>query len=78
MKDFVANELENIHTFISESQKGSNTKDKEKDMTNVKDLLKVKDIVDEVFSQNDATVLRLDALDEALKMLKEHEAAKSS
>jgi|JI91814BRNA_FD_contig_41_2492787_length_2491_multi_2_in_0_out_0_3 hypothetical protein len=45
-------------------------------MNNVKDLLKVKDIVDEVFAQDANNILRLDALDESLKMLKDFEAAK--
>ena len=60
MREFVAAQLEQIGNYISDSQKGSNIKDK--DINDVKVLISVKDIVDEVNSQNDKTILRLDAL----------------
>jgi dynein heavy chain len=76
MKDFVASELDKIQNFIQDSTKGSTTKDK--DIEDVKVLIAVKDIVDNVNATNDQTILRLDALDESLKMLKEAEIAKES
>lgn len=66
MGKYIATELEQIHTFISETSKGGTTKDK--NIQDVKTLISVKDSVDSVFTLNDEIVLRLDCLDESLRM----------
>lgn len=76
MGKFIANELEQIHTFLTETTKGASTKDK--NIQDVKTLISVKDAVDSVFVQNDEIVLRLDCLDEALRLFHEHNLAKDS
>jgi len=76
MGRYIANELEAIHSFISETTKGSQTKDK--NINDVKVLISVKDSVDSVFNENDLVVLRLDCLDESLRMFQEHQIAKDS
>ena len=48
MGRYIANELESIHNFISETSKGSQTKDK--NINDVKVLISVKDSVDSVFN----------------------------
>ena len=48
MGKYIATELEQIHTFISETSKGASTKDKS--ISDVKTLISVKDNVDIVFS----------------------------
>jgi hypothetical protein len=76
MGKYIANELEAIHSFLSETTKGASTKDK--NIQDVKTLISVKDSVDSVFNLNDEIVLRLDCLDESLRMFQEHQIAKDS
>jgi len=76
MGKYIATELEQIHGFIGETSKGASTKDK--NIQDVKTLISIKDSVDIVFTQNDDMVLRLDCLDEALRMFHEHQIAKDS
>lgn len=76
MGKYIATELEQIHSFISETTKGAATKDK--NIQDVKTLISVKDSVDSVFTLNDDIVLRLDCLDESLRMFHEHQIAKDS
>jgi hypothetical protein len=66
MGKFIQNGLEDIHSYIIETTKGAATKDKS--LTDVKTLIGVKDNVDGVFNQKDEIILKLDCLDESLKM----------
>ena len=66
MNKYLQNGLEEIHTFISETTKGAQTK--EKNLNDTKLLISVKDNVDSVFNLKDEIVLKLDCLDESLKM----------
>ena len=70
MGKYIQSGLEEIHNFISETSKGAQTKDK--NIQDVKNLITVKDSVENVFSLNDEIVLKLDCLDESLKMFQEH------
>jgi hypothetical protein len=76
MGKYISSELEQIHSFISETTKGAATKDK--NIQDVKTLISVKDNVDSVFNLNDEIVLRLDCLDESLRMFHEAQIAKDS
>lgn len=76
MGKYIVSGLEDIHNFISETSKGANTK--EKNIYDVKTLISVKDHVENVFLLNDEMVLKLDCLDESLKMFHEHQIAKDS
>jgi hypothetical protein len=42
LKKFIASEIKRLHDLMQQTKNEINTKDKEKDMTNVKQLLKVK------------------------------------
>ena len=66
MGKFIQSGLEELHKFIVETTQGAATKDKS--ITDVKTLISVKDNVDNVFNLKDEIILRLDCLDEALKM----------
>jgi len=55
-----------VYNFISETTKGAQTKDK--NIQDVKNLISVKDNVESVFNLNEEIVLKLDCLDESLKM----------
>ena len=66
MGKYIVSGLEEIHNFISETTKGASTKDK--NIQDVKTLISVKDHVDNVHNLNDEIVLKLDCLDESLKM----------
>lgn len=68
--------LEEIHSFILDTTKGSQTKDK--NIHDVKTLISIKDNVESVFNLNDEIVLKLDCLEESLKMFQEHGIAKDS
>lgn len=48
MGKYIATELEQIHSFISDTSKGATTKDK--NISDVKTLISVKDNVDIVFA----------------------------
>lgn len=76
MGKYIQSGLEDIHHFISETTKGAQTKDK--NIQDVKTLISVKDNVESVFNLNDEIVLKLDCLDESLKMFQDHQIAKDS
>lgn len=65
MTKYISGGLEEIHSYIMETMKGAQTKDKE--LTDVKTLISIKDSVESTFTRNDQTILELDSLDEALK-----------
>ena len=75
MNKYIQNGLEELHTFMNETTKGAATKDKNV-AGDTKTLISVKDNVDSVFNQKDEIVLKLDCLDEALKMFQSHEIPK--
>jgi hypothetical protein len=58
--------LDEIHTYLSDTVKGGSTKDK--NINDVKTLITIKDNIDTVFTNNDEIILKLDILDESLKM----------
>ena len=76
MGKYIQTGLEDIHHFITETTKGAQTKDK--NIQDVKTLIQVKDNVESVFNLNDEIILKLDCLDESLKMFHEHQIAKDS
>ena len=76
MAKFISSGLEELHSFIVETSKGAQTKDK--NIHDVKTLISVKDHVESVFNLNDEIVLKLDCLEESLKMFQEHGIAKDS
>ena len=65
-KNVVA-QIEQLQEFMKETTGGLNVKDK--DLQDVKELIKVKDHVETVNSKGDSITLQLDQLDEALKVL---------
>lgn len=76
MGKFIQTGLEELHNFIVETTKGAQTKDK--NIHDVKTLISVKDYVESVFNLNDEIVLKLDCLEESLKMFHDHGIAKDS
>lgn len=76
MGKYIQSGLEELHTFIVDTTKGAQTKDK--NIQDVKTLISVKDHVESVFNLNDEIVLKLDCLEESLKMFQEHGIAKDS
>ena len=76
MAKYIQGGLEEIHSFILEITKGAQTKDK--NIQDVKTLISVKDYVESVFSLNDEIILKIDCLEESLKMFADHGIAKDS
>jgi hypothetical protein len=66
MGKYIVSQLDEIHTYLSETQKGGSTKDK--NINDVKTLIGIKDNIDTVFANNDEIILKLDIIDESLKM----------
>jgi len=66
MDRHVKKELERLTTLMTESKKELNTKDK--DMKDVKSLLKVKEHVESTQRDTDLITLNIDQLDESLKL----------
>ena len=69
MEKHIKSSLEELHTFIVEATKGAQTKDK--NILDVKTLISVKDYVDSVYNKNDEIILKLDCLEETLRMFSE-------
>jgi len=66
MEKHLKSGLDELHNFIVETTKGAQTKDK--NINDVKTLISVKDYVDSVYNKNDEIILKLDCLEEALRM----------
>lgn len=66
MDKYIKSGLEELHSFIVETTKGAQTKDKS--ITDVKTLISIKDYVDSVYNKNDDIILKLDCLEESLRM----------
>jgi hypothetical protein len=77
MQKHVTSSLEQINTFIQDTNKGIALKDKDVE-NDVKQLINVKDLVEEVFSRNDEMIFWLDCVDETLKLFQSKGIAKDS
>jgi hypothetical protein len=60
LKKYVSNEIKRLSDLMSSTKSAINTKDKDKDMTNVKQLLGVKAMVEKTQAQQDAISLQID------------------
>jgi dynein heavy chain, axonemal len=69
MEKYIKGGLDELHNFIVETTKGAQTKDK--NIQDVKTLISVKDYVDSVYNKNDEIILKLDCLEESLRMFQE-------
>lgn len=76
MEKYIKGGLEELHNFIVETTKGAQTKDK--NIQDVKTLISVKDYVDSVYNKNDEIILKLDCLEESLRMFQEKGHPKDS
>jgi len=78
MDKYIKSQLEFMKQWMDEKTEGcQNTPEKEIE-TNVKNLILMKDHVDEVLLKNDKTILDLDQLDEGLKFFAKEGIAKDS
>jgi len=77
MAKYITSSLEQISEFISTTSKGINLKDKDIE-NDVKELIAVKEHVENVQSRNDEMVFWLDCVDESLKLFQKNEKAKDS
>jgi dynein heavy chain len=67
-------QIEALQNFMKDTTAGANTKNK--DLSDVKSLIGVKDCMEQVFLQKDQKTLLLDQLDESLKFLQTHGISK--
>jgi len=74
---YVSHSLEQISEFISSTMKGINLKDKDVE-NDVKELIAVKEHVENVHNRNDEMMIWLDCVDETLKHFQRNEKAKDS
>lgn len=77
MAKYISSSLEQISEFIGTTSKGINLKDKDIE-NDVKQLIAVKEHVENVQSRNDEMVFWLDCVDESLKLFQKNEKAKDS
>jgi hypothetical protein len=68
--------IESTQNWMKETAAGATVKDK--DISDVKVLIGIKDNVDEIQAKNDQITLKLDQLDESLRLLQSHQMAKES
>lgn len=67
LQKYITNEILALQTFMKETAQGAQIKDK--DISDVKTLIGVKDKIEDVKIKNDEITLKLDQLEEALSML---------
>jgi len=77
MSKYISSSLEEIADFISTTSKGINLKDKDIE-NDVKQLISVKEHVENVQIKNDEMIFWLDCVDESLKLFQKNEKAKES
>jgi dynein heavy chain len=71
LKKYIANELKRLQELMSSTKADINTKDKDKDLTSVKQLLNVKEKVEDTQKQQTNIDLQIDQLDESIKLMLE-------
>jgi len=76
MDRHIKKELDRLTNLMSDSKRELNTKDKE--MKDVKVLLKVKEYVEEIQANTDLITLNIDQLDESLKLFQQHKLTKDA
>ena len=72
----ITRQIENLQSFMKETAAGASTKDK--DFSDVKVLIDIKDHYELVFNEKDSVTLQLDQLEESLRLLQVHGIAKES
>lgn len=78
MKKYISAEIKRLQDLMQTTKNEINTKDKDKDMSNVKQLLKVKENVEHTQLQQENINLQIDQLDESIKLLLENKKIKES
>lgn len=78
MKKYISTEIKRLQELMQTTKSEINTKDKDKDMTNVKQLLKVKENVEQTQLQQENINLQIDQLDESIKLLLENKKIKDA
>jgi len=76
MKKYIAYEVKRLQDLMQSTKSEINTKDKDKDMTSVKQLLKVKEKVDTTQKEQENINLQIDQLDESIKLMLENKKIK--
>jgi dynein heavy chain len=77
MAKYISSSLEQISEFISTTSKGINLKDKDIE-NDVRELIAVKEHVENVQGRNEEMIFWLDCVDESLKLFQKNEKAKDS
>jgi len=78
LKKFIAAEVKRLQELMQSTKNEINTKDKDKDMGNVKQLLKVKENVERTQAEQENINLQIDQLDESIKLMLEHKKIKEA
>jgi len=78
MKKYIATEIKRLQELMVSTKSDINTKDKDKDMTSVKQLLKVKEKVDNTQKEQENINLQIDQLDESIKLMLENKKIKDA
>jgi dynein heavy chain len=71
LKKYIGNELKRLQELMSSTKADINTKHKDKDLTSVKQLLNVKEKVEDTQKQQTNIDLQIDQLDESIKLMLE-------
>jgi hypothetical protein len=78
LKKYIANEVKRLQEFMQMTKNEINTKDKDKDLSNVKQLLKIKENVEDTQRDQELINLQIDQLDESIKLMLENKKIKES
>lgn len=78
LKKYISSEIKRLQELMSSTKNEINTKDKDKDMTNVKQLLKVKENVENTQAEQENINLQIDQLDESIKLMLDNKKIKEA
>jgi hypothetical protein len=78
LKKYISSEIKRLQELMTSTKSEINTKDKDKDMTNVKQLLKVKENVENTQKEQENINLQIDQLDESIKLMLENKKIKEA
>jgi len=76
MDKHIKKELERLTALMTDNKRELNTKDK--DLKDVKALLKVKENVEQTINDTDLITLNIDQLDESLRLFQAHKLSKDT
>jgi hypothetical protein len=78
LKKYISSEIKRLQDLMNNTKSEINTKDKDKDLSSVKTLLKVKEKVENTQAEQENINLQIDQLDESIKLMLDNKKIKEA